>query len=349
MKQIKKESHNKGWQDGKVKTGRDIGIVIARLSPAHLGHEYLIKEALKKSDRLIVILGSANKAPDIKNPWSDLDRVAMLSSVVQANNLNQAQIRYESVQDHFNNDTWLIEVRTKLSSHINHEDNVTLYGNDKDHSTYYLHFFPEWNLEEVGSYEPTLNATKIRNLIFSDRLDLTRDLVPACVYEYLISWTKSTDFQRLQSEYNHLATYKKQFENLKYDVFFVTVDAVITHRGRVLVIKRKAKGGIGDGLLSMPGGFINSNERLKSGILRIVKEKTGISLREEWIKRQEVFDSPERSLRGRIITHVFKVSIPTSREINRLDSTIWINFAEVSLHAQNFFEDHSLIIKEMLK
>ncbi len=348
MKPQTKKEEARGWQDGSVNTGRNIGIIICRVEPPHLGHEMLAIESLKHCDRVIIVLGSAGKAADIKNPWSDMERVAMLEGVMRANNINDAQIRYESVHDHHTDEMWLVEVRTKLKKHIEPNDNVILFGHDKDHTTFYLKLFPDWRLRECGSYDETLNATRIRNLIFEDKLSEVEALVPPSVYKYLEGWVQSFDFTRLKAEYNHIKLLNKQYEGLKNEVTFTTVDALVTYRGKVLVITRKAKGGVGDGLLSLPGGFFNKGERLVDAAIRISKKKTQLTLKKEWIYKTQIFDDPRRSNRGRIITHVYRFNIPPDYEVQQSLSGEWLDYAEVSLQSQNFFEDHAMIINEMI-
>lgn len=342
-----KDKQNKGWSDKQIHTGKNVGIVIGRFSPFHLGHAKLIQTALQNSDRLVILLGSAGRARDIKNPWNELDRVAMLNSIVQEYNLNGTKICYESIRDHYKDEQWLIEVKTKVRHHIEPNDQVTLYGNDKDHSTYYLNLFPDWKLVNVDNYLDNLNATKIREFIFEGQIESAKEFLPHGVYDYLTHWIQSDDYGILHREYEHLKDYKKQFEGLPYDPFFVTVDAVITYRGHVLTIKRKAMPGLG--LMAMPGGFIKTHETLLDGIKSIVKKKTGITLSNDWLKRTHVFDRPNRSLRGRTITHVFRFDLPVKTKDYPNDSCQWIDFADVAIYSNTFFEDHAMILQEMLK
>ena len=43
-------------------------IVIGRFQPFHLAHQDLIKHSLSLAEKVIIILGSARSAPDVKNP-----------------------------------------------------------------------------------------------------------------------------------------------------------------------------------------------------------------------------------------------------------------------------------------
>ena len=53
-------------------------VFIGRLSPYHLGHEVLLSKAFEVAEKVIVILGSHNRAKNIKNPWSSSERQEMV-------------------------------------------------------------------------------------------------------------------------------------------------------------------------------------------------------------------------------------------------------------------------------
>jgi len=56
------------------------GVIILRAQPFHIGHIYVIEEMLKENDRVLVIIGSANKSGTVRNPL-DIDfRVDMVRS-----------------------------------------------------------------------------------------------------------------------------------------------------------------------------------------------------------------------------------------------------------------------------
>lgn len=45
-----------------------IGVFLSRMQPLHIGHIGMIKKALSENDRVIILIGSANKSGSIRNP-----------------------------------------------------------------------------------------------------------------------------------------------------------------------------------------------------------------------------------------------------------------------------------------
>ena len=57
-------------------------VIIGRFQPIHNGHIHLLRKATEDCDLLVVVLGSAGRPADIKNPFTDHDRTGMISSVI---------------------------------------------------------------------------------------------------------------------------------------------------------------------------------------------------------------------------------------------------------------------------
>ncbi|MBN6741873.1 NUDIX domain-containing protein, partial [Acidithiobacillus sp. MC6.1] len=153
--------------------------------------------------------------------------------------------------------------------------------------------------------------------------------------------------QRLVDEYAFLKNYHQQFASYPYPPVFVTVDAVVIHSGHILLVERKAEPG--KGLLALPGGFLDQRERIEDGMLRELKEETNIKvpvpvLRGS-IRASRVFDTPERSQRGRTITHAFHIEFP-SGELPRIKGgddavkAIWLPLSAFYALDGAMYEDH---------
>ncbi len=170
-------------------------------------------------------------------------------------------------------------------------------------------------------------------------------------------------------EYN-----RKANEGRPYPVQYITVDNVVIHSGAVLLVQRKAFPG--KNLWALPGGHLNTNERVREGSLRELKEETKIDLPLSILRSAAkgdpvVFDDPYRSTRFRTVTHAtFYHLIPNvpNRERGESDkqfSTRLVNaFSRPKIKAaddakkakwvmideidpRTMFEDHWLIIKKM--
>jgi bifunctional NMN adenylyltransferase/nudix hydrolase len=135
---------------------------------------------------------------------------------------------------------------------------------------------------------------------------------------------------------------------------------VVIQSGHILLIER---GRIpGKGLLAVPGGFVDPGERIRDAAIRELREETGISdgkgqippaMLASFIEdtRTRVFDAPNRSLRGRIITHAFLFRLPERRKLFTVkggDDAAHANWYRLGdLSPEMFFEDHWSIIEQM--
>ena len=45
-----------------------IGVFLSRMQPLHMGHLGMIDKALSENDKLLILIGSANKEGTIRNP-----------------------------------------------------------------------------------------------------------------------------------------------------------------------------------------------------------------------------------------------------------------------------------------
>ncbi len=45
-----------------------VGVFLSRMQPLHIGHIGMIKKALSENDRVIILIGSANKKETARNP-----------------------------------------------------------------------------------------------------------------------------------------------------------------------------------------------------------------------------------------------------------------------------------------
>lgn len=56
----------------------NLAIVIGRFQPFHNGHMSVLIKAMSKADEVLVLVGSANKAPNIKDPFTFKERKQMI-------------------------------------------------------------------------------------------------------------------------------------------------------------------------------------------------------------------------------------------------------------------------------
>jgi bifunctional NMN adenylyltransferase/nudix hydrolase len=286
----------------------------------------------------------------------------------------------------YNNAKWMQSVQESVDAAIieqgwaANEYEVVLTGSDRDETTWYLGAFPQFKGDLKAAVPPgeDLSATRLRDRLF----DCTRPQawadVPETTWKFIEQFKKTGIFNDLQAEYRFIKKYREQFAQMKYEPTFVTADAVVIQSGHVLVVKRGALPG--RGLWALPGGFVKSKQTVQQAAITEVVEETGIRLADGKkaeeitkqilagsIKAKEIFDDPNRSLRGRTITTAFLIRLDDTKPLPKvkgqfapLEDTggvegvvetadaFWLPIADARATSQNWFEDHHAILDTML-
>lgn len=329
-------------------------IYIGRFQPFHNGHMRAIEHALRTVDRVVIILGSAQSPRTVKNPFTVDERMMMIRSAV-GNSPVATKIKFAAVSDNYNETQWIASVLAIAEEN----DAAYILGAEKDSSSYYLRSFPTLQLiaAPLGylGHEPVLSATEVRTILFDPKfpVDFLSGVVPAGCLDFLRSWKVTNNAAALCAEWKFIEDYKRQWSVAPYPPTFVTVDAVVVQSGHVLMVRRGANPG--KGLLALPGGFVDQNERLRDAAVRELIEETRISIPVEILKARisasEVFDAPDRSLRGRTITHAFLIrlqddkNLPIVKGSDDAADAMWVPIS--SLDPTKIYEDHLQIINTM--
>jgi bifunctional NMN adenylyltransferase/nudix hydrolase len=160
----------------------------------------------------------------------------------------------------------------------------------------------------------------------------------------------------MREAHNYILGYKAMWEapsKVPFPVIFTTVDAVVIKAGHILLVERGRNPG--KGLLALPGGFLNPHEELLDGALRELKEETKIvaskKVLAESVRSSHVFAHPDRSLRGRTITHAYLIDLgingplPAVKGSDDAAQAMWVPLHRVYELQETFFEDHFHIIE----
>lgn len=335
----------------------DLAVLIGRFQPFHNGHARLLELALASAPTVLVVLGSAHHARSAKNPLTWSERAAMIAATLSA--ADRDRVHFSGLRDHYDDGRWAAAVAERVAQHAPAAATVALVGHFKDASSYYLNLFPDWHLMSAEKTRD-IDATSIRRILFeSENLDVSievlNDLVPLAVRQYLKAWTMLPDYAALVEEHRQIAAYQASWRSAPYAPVFCTVDAVVKTAGQVLLIRR---GGYpGKGLWALPGGFIEPRERLLQAALRELDEETGLGVLEATLRQAlvdiKVFDHPDRSQRGRTITHAhfFDLKLDHLPEVEGADDAAqaeWVPMAQLLSMEETFFEDHFHILDSFL-
>jgi len=351
---------------------KQVKIVIARLEPVHLGHQSLFQAATTDCDMLIIVLGSAERPVDIKNPWTDHQRTAMVSAMLESDptienvdgKTNRCATYFVGVHDYFYGDRdvrWLGEVRDKVNQVIGDEEcEITLVGHHRDDSSYYLDKFPEWKQQEVDAGCGDLNATSIRESIFEHGKIPPNTLAPP-TEKFIKHWMTTKAYENLRGDWFLARKIRRQDAKLNHRQSYCTADAVVFHQGCVLMIVRGKHPG--KGLLALPGGYLEIEGKIDpvdrgtiDCAIRECKQETGLVLSLESCRCTPqfhgVFDHPNRSTRGRIISHAFKWVLTDPGDIpvygaDDAAKALWVPLNEIPRKYHMIFEDHAEIIEMM--
>jgi len=332
-----------------------IAITVGRWQIYHKGHETLNRTALAIADKLIVVIGSAYRSRNPKNPFTWQERKAMILSTLSPE--DQARVQFLPLRDYYNDTLWNAAVRDGINDLVPNvpSSNITLVGFHKDHTSYYLNNFRPWSCKEI-SQNIAIDATALRNVYFeaSDpdaRLEVMRPYVNSSVLSYLQAWARLPQFSERVKEHIAVADYRKRWTA----PFHLTVDAVVQANDKVLLVRRG--GDIGHGLFALPGGFVEPGERVYTAALRELEEETGLKLLDSTMQHafqgSVVFDHPDRSPRGRIITHAhyFNLGSLTFPEVKGADDAMeacWVPLSDLPGMEDQFFDDHAVILERFL-
>lgn len=354
-------------------------VFIGRFEPFHNGHLNVVKQALGLSDRVLILIGSANQPRTPKNPFTYEERKEMIEFSLEKKYRHRVVIA--PLHDRlYNEEQWLSDVQTAVSNTLKpdvkyDQSRIGIIGHHKDASSYYLDKFPQWgNHIEVDQTMFKINATDIRDILWEtdtledDRVPIIfnpegknpfedlKNLVPEYVGEFLTAFINTTAYQYLVDEQRFLNKHADMWSTAPYAPTFNTADVIAIQSGHILLIQRKQSPG--KDLWALPGGYL-SGDTYEDAALRELDEETEIKLQKIVLRRsivaRETFDHPLRSLRGRIITvahliHLEQIGkgLPKVKGADDAAAAKWFPLSEFYGMENVMFEDHYQIALTMI-
>ncbi len=175
----------------------DYLVFIGRFQPFHLAHMGTIKIALEHSQNVVLALGSAQNERNIKNPFLATEREKMILS--NFSEVDQKRIKFVHVIDVYNDEKWQKLVKSLVANVIGEHSKVGLIGHFKDDSSYYLKFFPEWEMVELESLEGSMSATPVREAYY--RGEIQQDAFPEGTIQFLEQFQKTKIYEKLAQKF----------------------------------------------------------------------------------------------------------------------------------------------------
>lgn len=347
-------------------------VVIGRFNPVmHYGHLNMVKQALAVSSNVVIVVGSSNKFPDVKNPVPAELRRKMIRSVIESEIGSHAMLRITitEVPDYnYNDEKWKTEVRLAVDQQPT--DKIAIVGFEKDSESYWLKEF-EWDFVSV---EPVMTqryskAVPISNTFIRDfwlrtgALDFQSFLPPKSI-EFIEEFTYEGDSNEYTDEFKRLHEERlmwdeeiEKFKSYPYPTALncCTADAVVVCNNHILLIERKFAPG--KGAWALPGGHKDSNETFKDCALRELEEEVRIKVPRKVlagsIVESHLFDAPNRSAvfcKPTVAQYIILQpnadgKLPKVKAASDAKSAVWVPMHEIVRNPAMLFDDHWCIIQ----
>lgn len=337
------------------RNSRTTAAVIGRFQLPHLAHLRLIQAAFDLADQVVIVIGSAWRSRNPKNPFVWEERRDMLLGMLTAD--QRSRVRFTGVRDVYDDARWVQMVRERVERFCAPGEPVTLVGFAKDHTSYYLQRFPEWAYVDAGSVV-TADSTALRALYFGahgraagEVLAEMAPVVHESVREYLAGWPQMGHYEARAAEHMANEAYKVTYPGPVYE----TGDAIIEAAGHFLLIERGGK--LGNGTYAFPGGHQDPGESGLDTAVRELAEETTLGVSREQLLASLVgtrrFDAPGRSPRGQIETTAchFRLegftpgTLPLvhGRDDAKSKPALWVDRKGLEALIHLLFDDHDCI------
>jgi nicotinamide-nucleotide adenylyltransferase len=138
-----------------------IGFYTGRFQPFHLGHLSAIKQALKKADKLIIGIGSAQYSHESENPLTADERTEIINKALEENGIPKEKYEIIPIPDIHDNEAWPAHVHNLVPPF-----DMVFVGEDG----LVKELFEKYDDMEVKivDKEIDINATQIRDAILKN-------------------------------------------------------------------------------------------------------------------------------------------------------------------------------------
>lgn len=178
------------------------GVFLARMQPVHNAHLYLINKALEENDKVLIVLGSENKADTLRNPYNIVLREQMLRECFDKSQNEKLTIvtlpDWSMEGDVSNVEIWGRYFYYNVVSRIG-QKKFSLYYSDSPSildswfANTEVREYITYKLSERSQLFDGLSATKIRQAFIDNDVEYIKKYCPASVvnrFDYLASYYK---------------------------------------------------------------------------------------------------------------------------------------------------------------
>ncbi|KEF34135.1 ADP-ribose pyrophosphatase [Deinococcus sp. RL] len=288
-------------------------VYVGRFQPPHAAHLASMGHALAHAPHLLVLLGSANLARSVKNPFSAAERAGMLRRALREAGADVRRVTFRPLPDRFDAELWAADVRRAAAEVFGRGASVSLVGFEKDASTTYLRWFSGWDRLPVPEV-PGLNATDVRAAYFTG--GPPPDGVPEAVRVFLTRFAGTPAYPRLRAEWAAVGAARAALPPGAHlhEERWLRVEG-----GRVWLHTRRDP--IGFGLWELPGQVLPPGETAAGG---------------------HEFAHPARALVAPTTAHVYRGSVPAAFSARPVPLALALRTP------RRFHEDHHVIFMQLL-
>jgi len=312
-------------------TVQRLAVIRGRFAPLTLPALAVIEDALSRADRILLLVSAAEQAPSCRMPWNAAARMDMVRSALAP--LGD-RVMVRAVPD------WRYDRAARDAAE------TAAIASAGPHAATRVPDLPD---------DPELIAA-----LFERGIDAARGQVPDAVLSALSAFCATEAYLGFREEHQYVEAYRRSWSVAPYPPVLVTVDTVIVHvpdggGPHLLLIRR---GGVpGKGTWALPGGFVDPGEWLIDAAFRELREETGLTLSDAEartaLKGREVFDAPDRSSRGRVVTHGFHFVVeggplPDVAGDDDAAEARWWPVSDLHVLKANLLEDHPDMIAHFL-
>lgn len=351
-----------------------LALLIGRFQPFTQAHRGVLQNLEGKVDSTLMLVGSAYRPRSWKNPFTYNERKSFIEA--GSDGINMPIDTLPLIDTLYNNRSWASNVRTAVKLYMrargltDESTEVILTGFEKDASSKYLSWFPEWTMmpAPVRLHDgEVINATDLRKALFfpTDNFGKISARFGNTQVAQVVDWMKRHPeaAEAIQSEGLYISKYRDTTREAEkifgFPIPINTADSVVLQSGHVLLVRRGVQPG--KGTLALPGGHLNPSETAREAAVRELYEETRIDMPrgvlDGRLRDSKVFDHPERSERGWVRTEAFCFELQDRKTMEKVKGgddaaeelggkAFWVPLSEIT--PDEMFEDHFDIIQHFV-